>query len=359
MPGGINYLTPLLLALKNEDITLFNKMLKCCNQLNERNINHINYALTFARNLPEDTSLVDILKKLNGRGSSLTACTDGQYCLHLAIQADDPKSVDWLVLAGANYNQENRDGIIPKELARESQCDQEYKKIFSHIAAEQITRELSTEICTTDGISEIYDGYIGTLERLSEFLAYFKAISGANENISLIENFGKKENLKKCKEKSKSGARGNAKGALFELEAAYSLILDGKKIEHFRVKYDNTEFDIETTSGELIECKSIYWPRHEFQDDTNLKKQLTRQQQVAKTHKKRLLFYSRNAIPEPWKDWMKQNDITFEDGIAAPSKAETQPYATVANRRSTRVPHVGSDPSYVSSSSSSSSSAKK
>jgi hypothetical protein len=213
--------------------------------------------------------------------------------------------------------------------------------IFAHIAAERITRELrtkSTEIVTTDGITELYDNSIGNLERLSEFLAYFEDISGADENIRLIQKFGKKENLDRYAGRGRGRARGNAQGALFELEAAYSLVLEGKQIKRLRAKYDTTEFDIETTSGELVECKSVYWPRHIFADDEVLKKQLLREQRVAKEHDKKFIFYSKNAIPEPWKEWMENNNIVFKEDIAAPSRAETERYAFAANHSQDRIP---------------------
>lgn len=117
------------------------------------------------------------------------------------------------------------------------------------------------------------------------------------------------------------GKHGMTRGAAYELEVALQLEQRGEKIMAFGRKIGGREFDI-ATETKLIECKNISWEKLiDSGSDEVVKASINKakgtfgtQQKLAEDSGLQFYVYSRNKIPEYWKNWFKtKNIIFFED----------------------------------------------
>lgn len=153
------------------------------------------------------------------------------------------------------------------------------------------------------------DSSLGNIQVLEAAVRIFADVPGA---------VGKDGPITKLLENGLAGASvGNlnvARGHAFELEKAYQLAKEGKKIIAFGQKRQAgsvvKEFDI-ILENTLIECKNINWLNEDFTRLTSLTGSRIK---IAKELNKNFEFHSKNPIPDSFKTWLSKNNVPFFEG---------------------------------------------
>ena len=200
--------------------------------------------------------------------------------------------------------------LVAHKSATVANSDQQLSKE----AIQQLASKLLDQIKSTNQPTalDIIDRSIGDIKKIEKAIEMFKNIPGTMTKDGpirkLIENGIKGSN---------SGALGTARGAAAELELAYDLINKGAEIvafgEKLRIKECAREFDI-ITKTKLIECKNIDWSKKIGLEAERFKSQVTDQKIIANAFNKHYELHSRSIIPESWKSWLKEKNITFVEG---------------------------------------------
>ena len=150
------------------------------------------------------------------------------------------------------------------------------------------------------------DPSIGDLKKLEKAVNAVKNLPGAMTKdgpiTKLLENGFKGAN---------EGQLATARGAAYEIEAAYHILRLGEEITSLGTKIvsrtASREVDI-TTKTRLIECKNIDWSKV---DMAKLKSQLGSLKQIATDLGKECSVLSKQVIPDPVKEWLIKKGITF------------------------------------------------
>jgi hypothetical protein len=158
----------------------------------------------------------------------------------------------------------------------------------------------------------LLDESIGNLAHLEQAAEAIKDIPGA------LDNNGPLTKLLDCGKKgSDTGKLAVARGAAYEVEAAYNLIQKGEEViglgEHIQYGSTSREFDI-ITKNKLIECKNINWAKNVRDPNNSMPIRFGAQAKIAKGHGKIFEIHSKQAIPDEWKHWFREKNITFIEG---------------------------------------------
>jgi hypothetical protein len=149
-------------------------------------------------------------------------------------------------------------------------------------------------------------GDITKLQKSEEFLKSIQPAARADHPlIKLVQN-GQKNSLHLS----------NARGALYELEVALKLEEKGEKVLNFGEKIKSAaisakkEYDV-VTQTKLIECKNWNWEIIEKNEWTS---KFGQKHLIAQEHGKIFEIYSKQPIPDWWKQWFTMRNISFHEG---------------------------------------------
>jgi ankyrin repeat protein len=323
------YVTPLLLALRMHFYDLVDDMCSWYAH-HKRTIRtpHISYmrAVLKSSHLSFEQQYA-LIQKFIALDDDLAYENNVGNMLHIAVASGaDPCMIEHLIRLGIPADQPNKMGLTPLDVA----LTLEEKRLIDCLKPYAAARlsQLHTIILGDSAAQEqearrMFDSRIGDITRLHEYMLFFKDTPGIRSIMKVLQLCGTEEALKKYEAPRKQGAINTARGALFELNAAYHLMLERYEITSFRAKYGGLEFDIETPEF-LVECKNINWSTIVGKRINELKDSLQRHNEVVKRIGKKYLFYSRNSIPKNWQTWLAWQDIAWVEYKDIPSPSQNK-----------------------------------
>jgi hypothetical protein len=166
---------------------------------------------------------------------------------------------------------------------------------------------ITTALNDIPGSCAKLDPSLGDIKKIERAIQALKDIPGAHGKdspiVKVLEFGGNQKTLS------------TARGAFYEVEKAYDLLLKGEKIKAFGAKptFPGTatrEFDIATENA-LIECKNLTWSKTDIEA---FQGKIIPQKQMADKLNKKFELYSKNPIPDILKQWLKAKNITFFEG---------------------------------------------
>jgi ankyrin repeat protein len=328
--GNYIYCTPLLMALrmgiypavdtliawyKSHNLTLDISHSSCLGAVMAKQ------DLTFEQRCALVEQLIEIgddVTKIDALGSVMHTAT---------AMGEDPRMLAFLIAKGALLDQKNMFGMTPYECAISADDTAliEYLKPFeaaklSHWHALATGTSIDHQ---EESTRRQFDPRIGDVTRLHEYAVFFEDTPGIKAILATLEKCGTGTGLKSYEPSRKHGALNTARGALFELNAAYNLLLARHAIKSLRPIYEGLEFDIETDDY-LVECKNIQWSRITGAREHALKKSLQRHHEVVKRQGKEFMFYSRHECPEHWCTWLANEGIVRLEHKEMPSPSQNK-----------------------------------
>lgn len=238
----------------------------------------------------------------------------GHTLLHLAaIRKENIAIVRFLIDQGVDIHARTCEGFTAYDFAlcRKKKHVVELLKSYEAARLDRQLEALPTSFSLVSCCSQL-DERIGDTSRLPAFEKLFATTPGFYAVCSAILRHGSTDAIDTLPSRSRYGAVNNAKGALFELQAAYHLMLERQTILGFRRIYDGLEYDIETRNY-LVECKNILWKRRLLEESEELKDFFIRHQTGAHAQAKQFVIYSYRPIPDDWKQWFNAQRMCHKD----------------------------------------------
>lgn len=264
-----------------------------------------------------------LIQKFISLGDDIHYMDDIGNLLHVAVALqENPRMIEHLIQLGVRVDQPNKNNFLPFDHALIMK-DQPIIDCLKPYQAAKLSQFYAVATGSSSSVDEqhacrLYDARIGDVTRLQEYALFFNDTPGNEHIMKILDACGTGDALKKYAVTSRQGAINTARGALFELNAAYHLMLERYELKAFRVIYEGLEYDIETLDY-LVECKNIKWSAITGRRIEDLKRSLIKHNDVVKRMGKKYLFYSKNQIPQEWREWLVGQDITWVEYKDIPS----------------------------------------
>jgi hypothetical protein len=207
----------------------------------------------------------------------------------------------------------------------EAEAARNVNKNAKVVATEQVTETTTTavrhvpqSINVTEALKNIpatcagLDASVGNIAKLEKALEAFKELPGAQSPDSPITKL-----IQNGKLGAEIGHLGTARGAAYELEKAYDLMQQGKKIDGFGKKLRNAfakkEFDI-IAGNELFECKNIDWTKCTTKEIDDFISAASQQAKIAKDLNMNFTYCSKHNLLDNMKAKFREFNIAFIEG---------------------------------------------